>query len=234
MKSIKVLFCCNVDYKAVLKKVLKPYSVWCDIDIINRNEFDLSLKYDVYFLEVDLLDFSGFEKAKCIQQKYSNALIIFISPAIELSLIGYEYNAFRFLISDKIKEEMPAILNDIKKYYKLSNCYIRVKDKKNQMISLYFRDIIFIISEGNYIDIHTEKDVFRKRCNVKYFREICGYEIFTYVEKGILVNVRYVKIYSPLTGELITKNGIHMNVRKKFKDNFLKDCKRFEVQNVMD
>lgn len=228
MKSIKILFCCSLDNKSILKKKIESCYECCDIKVIKKEEFDLNVKYEAYFFEVDSHDTSGFEKAKYIRKKYNNPLIIFISSSIELALTGYKYNAFRFLMIEKLKEDLPLILNDIKKFYEFSNRFIGVKDKKNQVIPLYFKDIVFLISEGNYIDIHTEDNIFRKRCNVKYFLGICGNEIFIYIEKGILINMRYVRDFNRLTGELTIKSGMHMSVRKKFKENFIREWNRLK------
>lgn len=228
MNLINILFCCNSEYKTVLKGVGESCSAWCNIKMIKKEDFDLNVRYEVYFFEVDTCDTTGFEKAKYIKQKYSDSLIIFISPSIELALIGYKYNAFRFLMSDKLKSELPLILTDINKYYEFSNHFINVKDKKNHSISLCSRDIVFIVSEGNYIDIHTEGDIFRKRCTVKHFRHICADEIFAYIEKGILINMRYGTSFNRLTGELLIKSGKHLYVRKNFKATFLKEWNKLK------
>ena len=45
---------------------------------------------------------------------------------------------------------------------------------------------------------------------------------------GILINMRYVRDFNRLTGELTIKSGMHMSVRKKFKENFIREWNRLK------
>ena len=69
MNSIKILFCCSLDNKSILKKKIESSYECCDIKVIKKEEFDLNVKYEAYFFEVDSHDTSGFEKAKYIIKK---------------------------------------------------------------------------------------------------------------------------------------------------------------------
>ncbi len=62
--------------------------------------------FDVIFLDIELKTTNGIDIAKKLRENAYNKLIVFITSFADYSIIGYKVNAFRFILKDKLEQEI--------------------------------------------------------------------------------------------------------------------------------
>ena len=63
--------------------------------------------FDIYLLDIEMPDYSGFQLAAAIRDVSLEAVIIFVTSHIEYAIDGYRYSAFRYIPKSKIQELLP-------------------------------------------------------------------------------------------------------------------------------
>ncbi len=223
MGNKKILLCDDdiIFMKNLKSKILNLSFNNFKIDIVTDNTFSFENSYDVYFLDINMPAVTGFELAKEIHKYYPEALLIFLTFHEEFCMKGYEYKAYRFISKYHLEEMLPKVIYDLRNHFRDLEQYINVKED-NHVILLPIRDIELIISEGNYLNFFKGKKGFLKRMKVKDFISQYTMENFIYTGRGILVNMRHVKRYHVESDEVIMDSGIHVNIGKKYKEQFKK------------
>lgn len=224
MRKINILMCddCMITLREMKEYIYSVYPEKFNIDMVSDQDFNLDEEYDVYFLDIEMPTVNGFDLAKKIRRKYPYALLIFLSTHEELSMEGYEYQAFRFVSKNKIREMLPRVLKAIVEEIERQNSYIVVKKDDDTIEYLFMKDILIIMSEGNYINFFTKKEIYCKRMSMKELNEKCNISSFAYTEKGILVNVEHVVHYSKGKQKLLLDNGRVMKIARIYRDDFVK------------
>lgn len=145
--------------------------------------------YDVYILDIEMPAISGFVAAKELHQNYPEGLLLFLTTHEELSIDGYEYRAFRFLVKKNLKmvleKTMEAVLIELDNIHTM----IEVRNEAKFAVQIPIRDVVCVYSEKNYLILKTEKEIFQVRLSLKEFQK--RYALFSFVSpcKGYLVNL---------------------------------------------
>lgn len=224
MGNINLLLCDDdLLYAKELKNIIiELYPDVFNVQTATDQSFKIDNQYDVYFLDIDMPSISGFDLAEKIHTRYPDALIVFLTTHEELSMEGYQYQAFRFLSKQRLESMLSQALKGLKEYFEQFDQIIYAKDENDVSVPLLIRDITCVLAKGNYTDFNTEKDVFSKRIKVKEFLDVYKTEAFVPIERGVWVNMRHVKKYDPKTGVLFIQEGVHLVVTRKYKEGFLK------------
>ena len=224
MGKRKLLLCDDeLSYAEDIKKMIDDlYPVLYEIQTETDQSFNIDPQFDIYFLDIDMPSISGFDLAEKIHIRYPEALIVFLTTHEELSMEGYQYQAFRFISKLRLDSMLPRVLKALKEYFEQYDQMIYVKDENDATVPLLIKDITCLLAKGNYTDFNTEKNVFSKRIKVKEFLNSYKTEVFIPIERGLWVNMRHVKKYDPKTGVLFIQEGVHLTVTRKYKAEFLK------------
>lgn len=149
--------------------------------------------FDIFFMDVEMPDYSGFDVAKTIREKYFESFIIFITNHSEYATEGYEVSALRYILKDHIEERVPIVLDII---------IPQLEDMKAKFYSfeqpegrLYVRpsDIIMIRKEGEKnLTIVTRKGNLSVRSSLKSILKELSSDEFILVNKKNIVNLGHV------------------------------------------
>lgn len=167
------------------------------IDTIKKEK----IHYDILLLDIDMPNISGLEVAKMLRETNEDTIIIFISSYEKYVFDSFEYNPFRYIRKNRIKEELNIALKSAYALYKKRErryiviksddgdhrveqseiCYFEIVKRKlfihladNRVLSMWksIKDFINEIDDDNFIKIHSGCAV-----NMKYIREYTNYDV---------------------------------------------------------
>lgn len=169
--------------------------------------------FDLYILDIEMEEMNGMRLAKEIRKNDEAAGIIFLTSYSDFALEGYEVNAFRYIIKDRMEEKLPEVLKIFaeeelsrmeENYYEIMTNYRMEKFKISELIWFYKQ-------EKNTVFV-TETGIFRKRISVSDVLKELEKETFVLVERGRAVNLKHVR---QLRKNVITlSNGEKVNISR--------------------
>lgn len=197
-----------------------------DIDIVIRT-FDSGLDflkhyidgensnaYDLIILDVEMAKINGIETAKEIRKLNKDVNIVFLTSHDEFAKEGYEVNAFRYLSKpiqeNKLIEAIESIKNKEDSVKKI------LVNNKGEEVLIKIDKILYIEAQNKDIFIHTDNDIYMEKNNLGYFEKLLMNYGFFRIHRSYLVNLDFVKSYTPK--EVVLDNGelVYMS-RLKYK-----------------
>ena len=130
MKNYKIVVCDDSkDMRDMIYKKLKSLdNINFDVVLADDRTIDLSQEYDAYLLDIEMPHTDGFALATKIHSLYKNALILFLTSHTELSMVGYEYQVFRFIGKNDLDSVFETYMKDVKEELDRRNRYLIAKD----------------------------------------------------------------------------------------------------------
>lgn len=180
-----------------------------DIEINNYDK-----EFDLYFLDIDMPDIDGISYAQSIKKKHPLARIIFVSYRSDLVFDAIHVFPFSFIRKEKMTEELPRVLEAIKELENDEKKTLRINDR----FSLPVNNIRYLEKRGSYTLIYTENNVYKLR---KALNNIYGSmnNHFVYINKGTIVNMKYVNTYQKEA--LILKDGTILYMSRGRRNEFI-------------
>lgn len=172
----------NVEYKIV--RYLLSGELMLDVE---------SGKYfDIYLIDIEMPAVDGWDLAHAIRQKYDEPYIIFVTSHLEYGIIGYEYNAWRYITKDTLQEKLPLAFEGLAEKLDRKNRKYYMIHTQSRSFMVDYNDIYYMHKEGKYTIVHTSEEIIRIRKAInKVYDELGGNE-FLFVDRGYVVNVRHV------------------------------------------
>lgn len=188
-------------------------------------------KYDALFLDIDMPDINGFELAENLRYNNDNVPIIYITAREDLIIQAFRYKALGFVRKQFIENELPFALDSIysevrKKTDKIEVTETRTNGGRSHILEI--NQIMFIESIRNNVRICLlgNKEVV-VRSSLKYFSEHKGFEHFTAINSGTLVNLSLIELtkdkvrFSDGTELFISRRKLN-DVREAYLNNIKK------------
>ena len=159
-------------------------------------------------------DMDGISYARSIKKKYPFSRIIFVSYRSDLVFDAIQVFPFSFVRKEKMNEELPMVLEEI--------CELE-KDKKkmlkiNEQFSLPVDNICYIEKRGSYAHIYTESNVYKLRKSLSNIFDFMNSH-FVYINKGTIVNMKYVNEYQK--ENIILKDGTVLYMSRGRRSEFM-------------
>lgn len=151
-------------------------------------------RYDLYILDVEMPEMSGFETAQQVREYQPNAGIIFLTAHLEHAHEGYKVDALRYVSKLKLEEEFPEALTKAIKYLEHTDKKSLHVQHYNNVTRILLQDIIYVckahrsvhivtVSQGTIIDNRGIKDIFETLDDPRF--------IFT--DRSYFVNLDYAQ-----------------------------------------
>lgn len=229
---LKVCICDDDAYlRSNLANIIIKYSFQNDVDFdITQYDLPYSLldypgKFDIIFLDIEFgVAENGIDVAKKLRQKGDESLLVFITSHPDMSLKGYEAEAFRFVVKPLTSDNIFAILHSCIK--KLSrNFTIRIKTLDgNEFIKA--DSIIYIVSEARKRSVVLDDGSVKSTWQLlKDFSLVLPSRQFQYVQKSYIVNLD--KIVSINNNILTMTNGDAIPLSRHNKAAFFSTLRSF-------
>lgn len=163
--------------------------------------------YDVVFLGIDVPDLSGFDVAEYIRSMHSDSYIIFVTSKSEHVYRSFDFQPFHF-IRTKCEIPLEISLNDvITKLIQHMQRFERVMLKNHEGIkfTLYINEIVFIESDGHYLNFHIASDSvpIRVRGTLTEYEKKYAEHNFIRIHKQYLINLEHLTFLDTKRDEVL-------------------------------
>lgn len=137
---------CDDDSKIINGLKIDIYNIFkslkAEVDVsvfVNGTELIDTIKkekihYDILLLDIDMPNISGLEVAKILRETNEDIIIIFISSYEKYVFDSFEYNPFRYIRKNRIKEELNIALKSAYILYK--------KEKEDTLLLKVMTEIV--------------------------------------------------------------------------------------------
>ena len=169
-----------------------PAEYICMSDSRKLMDFLAQEKVDVLFLDIDMLYFTGMDIAGYINEKESNTILIFVTSHDALVYQTFAYRPFGFIRKTHMDDELMELVERIK---------TELEDKKRDIVitrgteltRILIQDILYIESEGNYLNFYTKNDTIKIRETMTNIEKELSGKGFVRCHKGYLVNAEHIE-----------------------------------------
>lgn len=152
---------------------------------------------DLIFLDINMPGISGLQFAERLQSK---PYIIFTTAYSEYAIDSYNFEAVDYLLKPIEFDRFYKSINKVKKLIQLNSIqqdsllskFIFVKDGYKQ-IKISIEDILYIQSEGNYLNIVTNKEKVLARMTFQCLMEKLPVNLFFRVHLSYVVNFSHIQ-----------------------------------------
>jgi len=214
-----LIYLCDDEYKMLenLEKIVQETAPKVEIQAFNSGgELMGALNAkscDVLFLDIDMPEISGMDVAKWIQAAQKQMLLIFVTSHDELVYESFQYHPFGFVRKEFLKSEIKQVMSECVKELQSKTQFFFFR-AKGMEYKTKLSEIQFFEADGNYLKIHTDKEIFRFRSTVAAVENTYGSQGFIRIHKGFLVNQAAVKMIC--NDEIHLDNGLILPIGMKY------------------
>lgn len=222
-----------------LKQIIETYCLEIKIlgladSVVNAKKLVNLLKPDVVFLDIDMPVLDGFDFLEEYDER--SFMVVFVSAHEEFGINAVKVGAVDYLLKPiSIKE----LKQSVKKLLLLHQKSKKVKTDKEEdkllipsshgFTVLVIDNIIRLEADGCYTTIiHNDgKNTIVSR-TLKDFEECLSKDKFFRTHKSHLINIKYIKDYSNLSGNLVTMtDGSKIEISRRKAPEFIQKIKSF-------
>lgn len=216
------------DIKANVRQIFKEAVIHTFTD---GNELLGSLQKkncDILLLDIDMPGTGGLDVAGSLASREPKPLLVFVTSHDELVYDSLQFHPFGFVRKNFLHEELVQVLKDCKS--EIDN-----RDKKdegifrfrmaNAQVQLYYKEILYFESDGNYLKIFTNDREYRFRNTLTAVENALEGDGFIRIHKGFLVNQAAIRILTAEEAELI--NGSRIPIGRSYVESVRKSFMRY-------
>lgn len=163
-------------------------------------------QYDVYFLDIDLIDDNGISIAGKIKENDKNALIIFVTSKNNLVFSALKVQPFYFIRKGNLDEEFETALMLLKEHFNQKS-YFSFK-----YIKILTDDILYLEVDNHLTSLVTRAKVYHLYKPLKEIMSEIKSDDFIQISRKNSVNIKHIKQYKKnailLDNNQILKIGI--------------------------
>lgn len=159
------------------------------------NALEGGLKFDIYFLDIEMPDISGIELARKIRAADESVYIVLLTSYEKYAIPGYKIGAYYYILKHEYLSEIPFVLDRIRTETwgrkKREQYYLIQNETSGNRIKL--NDILYLKKEKKYVRFHLmDGKEYKERVSLgKAYGELLQ-EQFVYVDKGCIINMNHV------------------------------------------
>ena len=151
-----------------------------------------STKTDAVFLDIDMPHISGMEIARMIKNEKLNTTIIFVTCHDMLVYDTFQYSPFAFIRKSHFDSEISGVIDRIIENWESEKSYLIIK-KGQQVVRIKTSEVIYIESEGNYVNICLPDGCEKYRDTLSSIENQDGGISLIRVHKGFIVNINQIE-----------------------------------------
>ena len=175
-------------------------------------ELDKGTYYDLYFLDMEMPDRNGLQVAREIRKYYLEPVIVYVTDHVEYAPAAFEVNAYRYIPKVLLRQKLPEVLEAIVPVIEQQDESAYIFEYGDKCEKILYRNIYYIKKEGKYITIFHRGGEYRERKSLQAVYGELDAEIFFYLDKSYIVNVR--NIYTCQKGMVLLRDGTQLPVSR--------------------
>ncbi|MBQ4630111.1 MAG: response regulator transcription factor [Clostridia bacterium] len=183
---------------------------------------------DVVFLDIDMPGMNGFEIADKLHANNMDMCIIFLTSYDDMVYRSWSYQPFWFVRKSHLQDlnlVLSQLLTKIDSMYE-KICGIVELCIDSKIYEININTITSIYSHKHYIILEENyKEVLKIRGKISDIEAQISKMYFVSVQKGILVNLRFVKKIT--SRHVIFKNGFQINISRSYIDLVKSEYQRY-------
>lgn len=170
--------------------------------------------YNIVFTDIQMKGMDGIKLGMIIRERYPSIFLVFLTSYAEYAAESYELNAYQYILKQRMEERLPVVLQDIVNQIVKEQDNYRLVGASNDVQKLYYKDVIYIkkIKGSKYVEFVTFEKVFRERIALEQLMKELNENEFILVERGYIVNIRYIVRLKSNT--VFLKNGEEITVSR--------------------
>jgi two-component system LytT family response regulator len=220
-----------------LKKIIENYCheieiLGCADSVVSAKELVSIHNPDVVFLDISMPVLDGFDFLEEYDDR--NFMVVFVSAHEEFGINAVKASAADYLLKPvnikELKQTVKKLLMMKNKKIKIETVYEADKlvlPASHGFDVLVFDDIIRLEAEGCYtkVVINGGKDKIVSR-TLKEFEDTLPKEKFFRIHKSHLINLKYIKDYSNISGNFVTMtDGSKVEISRRKAPEFIQKIK---------
>ena len=146
---------------------------------------------DVLFLDIDMPYFNGMDIAGFVNAEGMKTMIVFVTSHDALVYQTFQYRPFGFIRKTHIDEELDELVGRIKTELIHRKQELTIQ-KGQELLRILISEIIYVESEGNYLNINLQNEQIRIRETMSNLEKELEGKAFIRCHKGYLINSDYV------------------------------------------
>ena len=114
---------------------------------------NIGAETQLYFLDIDMPEFTGFDVAEILRKQRRDCYIIFVTNHNELVYGSMEFQPFYFIQKSsvsRLNKDVVNVLNKLSVYLKQHQKII-MSDEEHGRICIQYRDILYIESDNHHV-----------------------------------------------------------------------------------
>lgn len=169
-------------------------------------EYLHSKSVDILFLDIDMPYFSGMDIAGFVNEQGMKTMLIFVTSHDTLVYQTFAYRPFGFIRKTHIDDELYELVRRIKQEL-IHRKQELVVQRGQELYKILISEIIYIESEGNYLNIYLQGEKLRIRDTLSNIEKELAGKDFIRCHKGYLINGDYVVRLRASEAELKYSDG---------------------------
>ncbi len=148
--------------------------------------------YQVVFMDIIMEGINGIETARRLREKDHACFLVFLTSTSDFMPEAFSFHAYDYIVKPFTSQRVFQLLSDVKKHLP-ELPYIEIISNR-QSISLLLSEIISVVSNAHYLNIHTNDGRhLRTRMTLGTFLHLTkNAPCFLSINRGVLVNADYV------------------------------------------
>lgn len=150
-------------------------------------------QYDIYFLDIDLIDDNGISIAEKIKINNKNALIIFVTSKNNLVFSALKVQPFYFIRKSNLDDEFETALMLLKEHFNQKSYFSFKYDFEH--IKILTDDILYLEVDNHLTSLVTKSKSYYLYKSLKEIMNAINSNDFIQISRKNCVNINHIKQY---------------------------------------
>ncbi|MEG1926347.1 MAG: LytTR family DNA-binding domain-containing protein [Ruthenibacterium sp.] len=169
-------------------------TLFCDTNAERFSQNDLSA-LDIVFLDVLMDTVNGIDVARALRVQNQKAVLVYISQLIDYAPMGYEVNAFRYLLKSNLENTFYECMQAVMRRLETQNQTYLLKTELG-ILSLALNNVLYIESQKRLLLFHVqnqERSFYQCYEKITVAQQQLSEKGFLRIHKSYLVNMAHIK-----------------------------------------
>ncbi len=169
---------------------------------------------DIFILDVEMPEMTGFDLAEKIRKQNETAVIIFLTSHNELAYKGYKSKALRYVIKMNLEKDIEEALECAVAELRKTDTKFITLHKYNDFRNIPYKDIMYVSKISRQLVISTlSLGEITDNNGIKDFFESLNDSRFLFIDRSCFVNIDYISQIDGYTLKL--KDGQELPISRR-------------------